>query len=692
MKPRQIINMGTWLLIIWMCLDTSNSLQEPGDGTEERERVIPGLHSGLLFQPRGPLLLATGVWTAVVRFHHKDVHDQATYLRKQFQDITKTLTDLLDQAANFPNPHGTREEEIRKTEFLKGVMETWKHEKIWMEAEVEAAEQEILELRSELRLSRRERALIPFLGDGLKWLFGTSTEKDTQRIHQEVKKVEAKVGQLHHIVGLQTTLIGTLSKDQKTNRQNIARLAEKTATLEVTLVAAREARHNIRNEIDLTQLVSSAIRTAGAAVMAFRHEVQKIVLAMAHTQQGKVTPTILHPKSLRAILIDIKQHLPTGWTTAVTLTDTPAEIYNVLDIAAIASSDGWEVHVQIPLKSQNYGDFFMYHVTSIPTHFMNSTIALQTDVGAEFFAISNDQRLHIEITQEDVEQCKTTTKKTICQRFAPLIRETRKGCLYHAFRDDRAAADQDCTRRIVRTKPQVYSLSDHQWLYALPQEELFAMQCAKDNEPSKGFRLQGTGVFSLPPGCAAIGDQYIIPAHLRGEAQARDFDLDDLTHFKLNLNVSAIFKRLPATKDLDQTVLEQIIDTMPASDEEAPKLSELKRKMAEWDQKPTSDVREVSVIGHTSISIGTLGVIGVVILAIFLCRRNVTPNSTHVIQSPPTVSAPINSESPNSAMILLQTRMSSLERAMAETKEEASKVATVQKQIRELQEKCEELL
>ncbi|KAF0297820.1 hypothetical protein FJT64_020148 [Amphibalanus amphitrite] len=67
MKPRQIINMGTWLLIIWMCLDTSNSLQEPGDGTEERERVIPGLHSGLLFQPRGPLLLATGVWTAVVR-------------------------------------------------------------------------------------------------------------------------------------------------------------------------------------------------------------------------------------------------------------------------------------------------------------------------------------------------------------------------------------------------------------------------------------------------------------------------------------------------------------------------------------------------------------------------------------------------------------------------------------------------
>ncbi|KAF0303212.1 hypothetical protein FJT64_024791 [Amphibalanus amphitrite] len=50
MKPRQIINMGTWLLIIWMCLDTSNSLQEPGDGTEERERVIPGLHSGLLNQ------------------------------------------------------------------------------------------------------------------------------------------------------------------------------------------------------------------------------------------------------------------------------------------------------------------------------------------------------------------------------------------------------------------------------------------------------------------------------------------------------------------------------------------------------------------------------------------------------------------------------------------------------------------
>ncbi|KAF0308653.1 hypothetical protein FJT64_020149 [Amphibalanus amphitrite] len=78
MKPRQIINMGTWLLIIWMCLDTSNSLQEPGDGTEERERVIPGLHSGLLFQPRGPLLLATGVWTAVLWARPTDNADFVT--------------------------------------------------------------------------------------------------------------------------------------------------------------------------------------------------------------------------------------------------------------------------------------------------------------------------------------------------------------------------------------------------------------------------------------------------------------------------------------------------------------------------------------------------------------------------------------------------------------------------------------
>ena len=94
------------------------------------------------------------------------------------------------------------------------------------------------------------------------------------------------------------------------------------------------------------------------------------------------------------------------------------------------------------------------------------------------------------------------TRRVICDEMSPLIQESREGCLYHAFRDNRAEAERACVRKVTRSSPQVYPVSETKWLYALPKEELFAMQCSGKLKPTEGFRLQlGTGVFTLPSGC-----------------------------------------------------------------------------------------------------------------------------------------------------------------------------------------------
>ena len=401
-----------WLYVIGFHAATAQVRELP----EENEEVIPGLHSGLLFQPRGLLTLATGVWTAVVRFKHDDVRRQANTIRNQMQDITRTLVNL-----HGSQPNQTKDEETsRRGEYLSYMLDMWLREKGWMGAEMEAAEEEIEQLRNELRLSRRKRALIPFLGDGLKWLFGTSTEKDTEKLHQEIKHVKTSIGKLHHITELQATLIGALSKEQTTNKRNIALLAKKSEELETTLFNVQQRNEwtmaNIRREIDLNQVITSAIRTAGAAVMAFRHETQRICQAMADTQQGRVTPTILTPRDLKETLNSIKNHLPSGWTPAIGKTDTPAEIYSILDVAAIATVGGWEIHIQIPLEYQAYSDFLLYEVKSIPTHFINSSMAVETYTPTNYFAISNDQRLHIEASSQDIRHCKRLATKTICHK------------------------------------------------------------------------------------------------------------------------------------------------------------------------------------------------------------------------------------------------------------------------------------
>ena len=565
-----------------------------------------------------------------------------------------------------------------------------------MGAEMEAAEEEIEQLRNELRLSRRKRALIPFLGDGLKWLFGTSTEKDTEKLHQEIKHVKTSIGKLHHITELQATLIGALSKEQTTNKRNIALLAKKSEELETTLFNVQQRNEwtmaNIRREIDLNQVITSAIRTAGAAVMAFRHETQRICQAMADTQQGRVTPTILTPRDLKETLNSIKNHLPSGWTPAIGKTDTPAEIYSILDVAAIATVGGWEIHIQIPLEYQAYSDFLLYEVKSIPTHFINSSMAVETYTPTNYFAISNDQRLHIEASSQDIRHCKRLATKTICHKLSPLIQESREGCLYNAFRDNRPQADIDCTRKVVKTAPQMYAITDRKWVYALPREEIFTMQCADSQTATQGFRLQGTGIFSLPPGCAALGDNYIIPAHLKRNAGiTKNFKMDDLTHFKISLNLTALFSRLPETKALNQTILKQIIETMPTSDTEDPLLTELKKKVQDWQQPADDDESTgMSIISQTSISLGSLSLLGLMILTIILCRRSST-SSAHIIQTPLT---PVPTQiEPTSTIVLadLQSRVGRLEQAYQELKNDPGRAPRLEERLQDLQKKYDQI-
>ena len=662
--------------------------------------ITPGLRHGLLFQPRGPLTLATGAWTAVIRFRQQDVERQVDTIRRQFGQIDNALQEVRWSGENTTQTPETR----RRRQFLGEMNKMWQRERFWMDAELRSAESGIRELQAELKLSRRTRGLINALGEGLKWLFGTATEKDTQELHKQIKGVEVGLGKLHHITELQTTLIGSITKEQRVNTRNIALVAKKTAELELTLAGNREADHltmrNIRRELDLSQVVTSAIRTAGAAVMAFNHEIKQIARSMEHTQQGRVTPVILSPTKLKRTLAAITEHLPEGWVPAVPLSDSPAHIYKFLDLSAVALEDGWEVHIKIPLQYRPYSQYQLYQVTAIPTHLPNSSLALQTKITAAYFAISRDQRLHLEARAEDITRCRRAGGRTMCHELTPLIKEKREGCLYHAFRDDREKTSKDCQKTVIKPTPQVYAITERKWLYVLPTEETFSMQCTGEPQPEKGFRLQGTGVFSLPSGCAAMGDKYIVPAHLRRRTnRPGEVDMDDLTHFKVSVDLADVEARVPSAKQLNQTELNDIMSRATEKSSTAPTLAELQELIGEWKEpEPEENFLPASFVNHTSMSLGIIGVLGVVGLMIFTCYKikrfpgpsvpcKAATNPPYLI--PPT--APEAPESPIPDIIRMQTRIAHLEATTYELQKKVDSLASQGAALEALQRKYEDL-
>ena len=55
-----------------------------------------------------------------------------------------------------------------------------------------------------------------------------STEEDTGKLHKQIKSIEAGVGKLHHVIELQTIIIGALRKGQLANANAIRALANET--------------------------------------------------------------------------------------------------------------------------------------------------------------------------------------------------------------------------------------------------------------------------------------------------------------------------------------------------------------------------------------------------------------------------------------------------------------------------------
>ena len=629
----------------------------------------------------------------VTRLQTRSVQAQASIIRGYFDEITAAVKSFPNfERGKIRSKEGSETEGLRRAYMINesrrrriwrtNIIGMWNQEQKWMKYELEAAEGELGQLQAELKLSRNSRGALPFIGDALKWAFGTSTEEDTKRLHKRIKGIEAGVGKLHHLIELQTTVLGALREGQKTNAHNIRTLANETQRVlqavvrgqnEATLM--RKTTHKtIRQEADISQAVASAIRTTGAAVLAFRQEVHRLCEAMDHTQRGEVTPTILPFKALKETLTEIQQRLPGGWVLATSSTTNTADMYQTLTLTAHALRDGWEAHIRVPLKYQPYGKFELYKVTSIPTHFINSTAALETETGADYFAISNDHRLHMNLKEEDVTRCQKHRSGTYCMEFTPLVQEQRRGCLYDAFRGNTKETDVSCRRRVTKPPPQLFTIAENRWIYIFPTMETFSLECVGKPAATNVFNLQGTGVFTLPLGCTAIGDRYLVPPHLtRTSNTVVNISSDSMTHFEINLDVGSLLTRLPGEVEVNQKVLVELIERLPEDRQTDMTLQDLKKRVEDWEIKTVpEDDWDTTVIQNTNLTFSTIafitGIIGIVILCCKYKGREEAKNTvTYVAGQDPSAEF-------QGGLDALQARIERLERDMKETREKQSEL------------------
>lgn len=203
----------------------------------------------------------------------------------------------------------------------------------------------------------------------------------------------------------------------------------------------------------------------------------------------------------------------------------------------------------------------------------------------------------------------------------------------------------------MQMKPEMKHIGLRRWAYAFPRAEAFNLQC-NGRVAGGAIRLNGTGVFEVPPGCAALGDRFVIPSRLEaGRTVVEGRRVEDMAVFGTATSLRDVLQKvgsISASKEdskgirlmkiADELQDEEIVNSTVAQVSEALQKNYQQATMVEEDTDWSAVVWE-----HGPMTMGSAALVGLTALSLWVCarRRARTPPNDGNAAAAATLTAPM---------------------------------------------------
>ena len=314
--------------------------------------------------------------------------------------------------------------------------------------------------------SRPKRAILSFLGELFKTIFGSATTKDIDAIMNIIAQLEARIGVLADV-------------NVKTAQGLHDAAQQHQAFIDVYVKeqdAVDEALLNITQTVDLwsddfsTTLTSlqveqdghaaqSAILSAQTVVLlarlAYHQGLAKVETSLRLLSTGTLAPDMIRPTELAEKLKQLDIQLKDSNAGAeVTVMDT-AYYYSQPVALYTYSRTHLYIHLNIIISSTDSAfNIFQILTTDVPinTEDTNSTGSTIMVSSTDFLAVNNARTLYMEMTTADLHACHGQILR-VCSRTIPRIRSDKPTCHMATFTNDQEAMLRLCTFHVQPLKP-----------------------------------------------------------------------------------------------------------------------------------------------------------------------------------------------------------------------------------------------
>jgi archaellum component FlaC len=212
-------------------------------------------------------------------------------------------------------------------------------------------------------LSRRKRyaGVLPFVGDALSFLFGTSTSRDINEINEKYSQLSSLVrNNMQQTVTLKKHLLG-LTKVYQSNTEKINKafkeVAEHINYLENGFKVIYKEFHNLSTKFSIYEslekrmneaIISSLISLYNLSL--YSHSIEDIEESLIQLRRGLLPSNLLQPDDLRSVLSKIKENVAPLYTLGID--ENHLDIYYILPLVKFSLlPNGLMLKLSIPLQT-----------------------------------------------------------------------------------------------------------------------------------------------------------------------------------------------------------------------------------------------------------------------------------------------------------------------------------------------------
>ena len=447
---------------------------------------------GVVFAPVGSINTATSTW------HHTFAYD-LSFAALPDIDITVCEESL---SSSHLTPHSIRHMPSYCQAVFQSVLKASQLRK-----DIRKSQEAINLLMPRRSSARVRRGLFDFVGQASKYLFGTSTTRDTKILQEQIELLQSHITsgrrQIEFVTNATRSVLHQMSRRQDVTNQALELLNNRTINYATSLEASINRTQGAMNMLNLfnVNIVDTLID--------IRHEMTQELYGIQTLLDGYLPVTLIPPHSLVQVLSHLHHQLQ-GSSFRLAWLDI-APYYKSRDITYHRQSNYLYVTIRIPLESVQT-TYNVFRISTLPIRAGKEQT--QIKFPEPYLALSNDNYFYLTMSESDYLACAGDHVRRCMRGFA--IKETSQpSCLFALFENDHVLIKQLCDFKYLLNSDQVaskvipindnsylVSTNDTNWLQTCPfSTPMYIKPCS-------------LCIVTLPCSCSLKSRTFFIPACL----------------------------------------------------------------------------------------------------------------------------------------------------------------------------------